>query len=114
MPSMCARHAPAPPDFFELARRELARARAKHPGRQHSLHEGYAVLLEEVDELWDVVKAKAEARDPHHALMECIQVAAMAARMAEDRGLMAATEMPSAGGSGDLVHALALALGETP
>ena len=30
---------------------ELSAARAKHPP-QKSLHEGYAVLLEEVDEFW--------------------------------------------------------------
>lgn len=94
------------PDFFDLARREMARAREKFPNRQSGLHEGYAVLLEEVDELWECVKAQRADQDPHHILVECIQVAAMAGRMAEDRGLMAAIEMPSAGGSGDLITQL--------
>jgi hypothetical protein len=34
---------------------EINRARVKHPAI-HSLHEGYAVLLEEVDELWERVR----------------------------------------------------------
>lgn len=54
---------------------ELRRARAKH-APMHSAHEGYAVLLEEVDELWDEVKL----REPLYAAMrkEAIQVGAMA------------------------------------
>lgn len=63
------------------AAEELARARRKH-GRMHGPHEGYAVILEEVDELWDEVRK----RDPDVAAMrrEAIQVAAMALRFVED------------------------------
>lgn len=71
-------------DFFDEARDELVRARSKHPGKQASLHEGYAVLLEEVDELWDEVKKKTEDRDFKEVRAELLQIAAMAARMAED------------------------------
>lgn len=45
-------------------------------------HEGYAVLLEEVDEFWDEVKRK----NPDYAAMykELVQVAAMAVRTTVD------------------------------
>jgi hypothetical protein len=49
-----------------------------------SAHEGWAVLLEEVDELWEEVKKKPAKRDPVHMYGELVQVAAMAQRMAED------------------------------
>jgi hypothetical protein len=42
--------------ILAAVRQEIVRARSKH-GRFHSPHEAYAVLLEEVDELWDDVKA---------------------------------------------------------
>lgn len=60
-------------------RAELIRATEKF-GSFKSAHEGYAVLLEEVDELWDEVKAnnKSLARE------ECVQVAAMAVRFLVD------------------------------
>lgn len=43
-------------------------------GLFHSAHEGYAVLKEEVDELWDSVKTN----DTENALKEAVQVGAMA------------------------------------
>lgn len=42
----------------------------------NSAHEGYAVLLEEVDELWDDIKANQVER----SIAEAIQVGAMALR----------------------------------
>jgi hypothetical protein len=48
----------------------------------HSSHEGYAILKEEVDELWDEVKANR----PNRAREEAIQVAAMAIRFLIDLG----------------------------
>lgn len=62
---------------------ELAHARAKH-GEIHSLHEGYAILLEEVDELWSLTKLQDAKRDPMWVYQELIQIAAMAQRIAED------------------------------
>lgn len=53
-------------------------------GPMNSAHEGYAVLKEEVDELWDEVKAKQGSRDIEAMRAEAIQVAAMAARFAID------------------------------
>jgi len=46
----------------------------------HSAHEGYAVILEELDELWDEVKKKPRDREPLQMETEAVQVAAMAVR----------------------------------
>lgn len=40
-------------DFQEAVRRELAHAYSKHGRDPWSRHEFYAVLLEEVEELWE-------------------------------------------------------------
>jgi NTP pyrophosphatase (non-canonical NTP hydrolase) len=59
---------------------EVDRAGLLYPP-YHSEHEGYAVLLEEVDELWDAIKVNH--KDPSRRLMireEAIQVAATAIR----------------------------------
>ena len=58
---------------------EVERATAKH-APMHSLHEAYAVILEEVDELWDEVKKRAEQRSSEHVREELTQIAAMAVR----------------------------------
>ena len=60
---------------------ELEKARRDHPPI-NSLHEGYAVILEELQEFWGCVMA----RQPDAAVTygELIQVAAMAQRVAED------------------------------
>lgn len=58
-------------------KREIMRAKAKHPGDFHGPHEAYGILLEEVDELWDEIKAD------HYdgsAQTEAMQAAAMAVR----------------------------------
>lgn len=60
---------------------EVVRAQLKH-GPMKSAHEGYAVMLEELDELWDEVKK----RHPDKRMMrsEAIQIGAMAARFVLD------------------------------
>lgn len=58
---------------------ELHRARSKN-AKFNSPHEGYAVLLEEVDELWAEVKANNHNRQ----YFEAIQVAAMSLRFLYD------------------------------
>lgn len=68
--------------FANLVDTELKRARSKHPGKQHSLHESYGVILEEVDEFWDLVKSQKP--DKEHVLSELVQIAAMCQRAAED------------------------------
>lgn len=45
-------------------------------------HEGYAVILEELDELW--VEIKKKKPDTQEMRKEAIQVAAMAVRFIED------------------------------
>ena len=50
----------------------------------NSAHEGFAILSEEVDELWDHVKTNQKRRDIDAMRKECIQVAAMAMRFALD------------------------------
>jgi len=51
-------------------------------GRFNSAHEGYAVLLEEVEELWKHVMVKQPNRDLAAMQKEAKQVAAMAIRFA--------------------------------
>lgn len=48
----------------------------------NSAHEGYGVLLEELDELWEHVKVNQKKRDLTSMRKEAIQVAAMAMRFA--------------------------------
>lgn len=60
---------------------ELAKAREKH-APMNSAHEGYAVILEELDELWDEIKKQKP--DPAKCRKEAIQVGAMAARFVVD------------------------------
>lgn len=67
-------------EAFLAVEDELRRANAQF-GPFRSAHEGYAILKEEVDELWDEVKANASKeclRD------EAMQVAAMAIRFIMD------------------------------
>ena len=47
-----------------------------------SAHEGYAIMLEELDELWDAIKDKDKNID--HIALEAKQVGAMALRFLID------------------------------
>jgi hypothetical protein len=62
---------------------ELMKAKETYPDF-HSMHEGYAVLLEEVEELWNEVKRKPKDRNDRAIKKECIQIAAMALRVIID------------------------------
>jgi len=54
-------------------------------GKFHNAHEGYAVLLEEVDELWENVKLNQKNDTRLDGIKEeAIQVAAMAIRIILD------------------------------
>lgn len=60
---------------------ELAKAMTNWPPF-NSAHEGYAVLAEEMDELWAHVKTNQRRRDLSAMRKEAVQVAAMAMRFA--------------------------------
>jgi NTP pyrophosphatase (non-canonical NTP hydrolase) len=62
---------------------EFNRASSIYPAF-NSAHEGYAVLLEEVEELWDEVKKSPKKRDLSKIREEAVQVAAMALRFLHD------------------------------
>jgi hypothetical protein len=59
----------------------------------HSAHEGYAVVMEEFDELWDEVRKKPGDRDWPAMYAECVQCTAMCIRFAYD------VVLPKLGGS---------------
>ncbi|GAB6170579.1 hypothetical protein JCM15765_00570 [Paradesulfitobacterium aromaticivorans] len=62
-------------DIAAAMLKELERANKNYPGF-NSAHEGYAVILEELDELWAEVKKKHPDKD--RLRDEAIQVGAMA------------------------------------
>lgn len=70
--------------LVDEVRAELQRARAAHPGAFNSAHEGFAVLDEKRDELWQEVKHGSKATRNQRMHDECIQIAAMAFRFLED------------------------------
>ncbi len=74
--------------FFKLAKNEYIRARKKYP-KFHSTHEGIAVIQEEVDELWEMVKTNKGIKigDGNPLMIkECIQIAAMVYAFVKDLG----------------------------
>lgn len=73
--------------FAQKVEMEVSRARKKHPAI-HSFHEGYAVILEELDEVKEEVWKKSSKRKKKNLLAELVQTAAMCQRMAEDCGLV--------------------------
>ena len=56
---------------------ELGKA-ARHGNEFASLHEAYAVMLEELDEIWDHTRRKRRDRKRDEIRKELIQIAAMA------------------------------------
>lgn len=72
-------------NFPDRVAAELARARDKHP-TLNSVHEAYAVILKELAEFWDKVKADDHKSPAGQALMvdELVQIAAMCQRAVED------------------------------
>ena len=62
---------------------ELGRARANYPPMA-SYHEGWAIIQEEVEELWAEVRKRPGARDRRKMQEEAVQVAAMALRFVVD------------------------------
>lgn len=70
-------------DIIRAVSHECGEAINRWPA-MNSAHEGYAVLAEEVDELWSHVKTNQRKRDLAAMWKEAIQVAAMAVRFALD------------------------------
>lgn len=92
-------------ELLENISMEVNLAKVKYP-KFNSLHEGYAVILEEIDELrdeaenqgiiqvnpqrcplcelWALIKASKDIRHTPAMEKECIQIAAMAIRFIED------------------------------
>jgi phage terminase small subunit len=69
--------------FYRDVDQELARAMERYP-RMNSAHEAYAVILEELEELWQEIKVK-QARHDHAAMRrEAVQIAAMVTRFVID------------------------------
>jgi len=61
---------------------EMGRAR-RHGERFSSLHEAYAVILEELDEVWEITRKKRCNRNELELRKEFIQIAAMALKAVE-------------------------------
>lgn len=59
---------------------ELLRAKKKFPDKFVNQHEGYAVILEEIDELWQEIKKKQKDYDLDAQRKEATQAAAMLVR----------------------------------
>jgi len=70
-------------ELIEQVENEFERA-SKLYHKFHSNHEGYAVLKEEVDELWDEIKKSKETKGNDKMKSELIQIAAMAIRFIDN------------------------------
>jgi hypothetical protein len=70
--------------FPDYVQKELVKARAKHPRAFNSMHEGYAIILEEIEELKLEIFKKQENRNRLDTLTELVQIGAMVQRLAED------------------------------
>lgn len=70
-------------EAIRLIIREYNRAISMN-GAFHSAHEGYAVILEELDELWEQVRLRDSARDVDKMRKEAAQIGAMALRFIVD------------------------------
>lgn len=70
-------------EIIDGIKREVDYAVTMYPAF-NSAHEGFSVMNEEVDELWDHVKVKQGRRNVAEMKKEALQVAAMAIRFAYD------------------------------
>lgn len=68
------------PEIVEDIDKELLSS-YRHERTFASLHEAYGVILEELDEVWDVTKQKRRDRDAENLRKEFIQIAAMAIKV---------------------------------
>ena len=70
-------------DAYIQVLNELETAKKTYPPMA-SAHEGYAIILEELDELWEEIRKSPQKRNPTALRHEATQVAAMALRFLED------------------------------
>jgi len=70
-------------EAFKLIEHEYLRASDLYPDL-HSNHEAYAVIKEEVDELWDEVKKNKDTNGNKQIRNELIQIGAMVIRYLEN------------------------------
>lgn len=68
-----------PDEALRQIENEFLRASELYPNF-HSNHEAYAVIKEEVDELWDAIKKSKEVIGNKQIRQELIQIGAMALR----------------------------------
>lgn len=66
---------------MSMIRDEVWKAKSKFPVNFHNQHEAYAVILEEVDELWDEIKKNQKIYDLGAERKEARQAAAMLCRL---------------------------------
>lgn len=71
--------------FLQEVQAEAKRAIQKF-GQYNSLHEAFAVMAEEVDELWEIVRMKRSKRDPASIREELVQIAACCMKACEKFG----------------------------
>lgn len=72
-----------PKDALRSTFIEMLKARHQYPPF-HSYHEGYAIIKEELEELWTEIKKKPSTRDKEKLRKEAIQTAAMSLRFLVD------------------------------
>lgn len=72
-----------PDEAFKLIEHEFLRANDLY-ANLHSNHEAYAVIKEEVDELWDEIKKSKDVRGNNKIRKELIQVGAMVIRFLDN------------------------------
>jgi len=72
-------YSPAVDDIPAAIMSEVERAK-RHGEKFASLHEAYAVILEEVDEVWDITRQKRRERSALELRKEFIQIGAMAVK----------------------------------
>jgi hypothetical protein len=68
-----------PKQSLKAIETEFLRASDLYPDL-HSNHEGYAVIKEEVDELWDEIKKSKDTKGNERIRHELIQIGAMVVR----------------------------------
>jgi len=67
-------------DALSCVQNEVISAKGKFPANFVNQHEAYAVILEEVDELWDEIKKNQKKYDYPAQRKEATQAAAMLVR----------------------------------